>query len=212
MKTKQEKQDEWSKREKHLFRKLNEPIKIQNYLNRLEYDPVLETRSPRWVIKERKANCFEGALFAVTALRWLGHRPLVVDMKAVNDDDHVIAVFKRNNCWGAVAKSNFTTIRFREPIYRTIRELVMSYFDFFYNTLGQKTLRSYTLPVDLTQFDSRNWMTTDKDLRYIGDHLDRVKHIKIMAPGMVRFLQKIDKDLFRAGLLCSKKSGLYKPK
>jgi hypothetical protein len=205
-------QREWDSQELNLFRRLDEPIKIQNYLNSLEYDDRPGTRSPRWVLREKKANCFEGALFAAAALRQLGHKPVVVDMKARNDDDHDIAVFKQNGCWGAVAKSNFTTLRFREPVYRTVRELVMSYFDFFYNILGEKTMVSYSLPLSLTQFDRRSWMTADEDLGYIGDHLDRIKHFPVLTKAARRSLNRMDKDLLRAGLLGSKKSGLYKPK
>lgn len=164
------------------------------------------------MIKERKANCFEGAIFAAAALRQLGHKPLLVDIRSWNDDDHVIAVFKKHRCWGAVAKSNFTVLRFREPVYRSIRELVMSYFDVYFNAIGQKTMRSYSLPLDLSQFDNRSWMTTDEDLEYIGDKLDKIKHIRVMTPAMIRSLNLADKDLVKAGLLGAKKEGLFKPK
>ncbi|MGB8952569.1 MAG: hypothetical protein WCC06_07870 [Candidatus Aminicenantales bacterium] len=151
-------------------------------------------------------------LFAAAALRWLGHRPLVVDIRARNDDDHVIAVFMTNKRWGAIAKSNFTTLRFREPVYKSIRELIMSYFDFYYNTLGEKTLRSYSLPFDLRRFDDRHWMTTDEDLEYIGSHLNQIRHFKAITPRMARLLHKVDKDVSRAGLFGSNKFGLFRPK
>src|SRR4030042_2099827 len=145
----------WSKAELRLFGKLGSPIKIQRYLNRLAYDPDYGARSPRGVIKEKKAHCFEGAIFAAAALRQLGHRPLLIDIRSWNDDDHVLAVFKKRGYWGAVAKSNYTVLRFREPVYRSIRELVISYFDVYFNPFGQKTMRSYSLPLDLAQFDRR---------------------------------------------------------
>jgi hypothetical protein len=191
---------------------MDAPMKIQRYLNSLQYDPDYACRSPRFVIKEKKAHCFEGALFAAAALRMLGYPPLLIDLRAHNDDDHVIAVFKRGACWGSIAKSNFTTIRFREPVYNTIRELVMSYFDFYYNTLGEKTLREYTMPIDLSRFDKRKWMTTDEDLEFIGDHLNGRRHVRIMTPEQIDSLEMVDKDLIAAGLLGSRPEGLFKPK
>jgi len=202
----------WTKGELRVFGRLSSPIKIQLYLNRMAYDPDYGARSPRWIIKERKAHCFEGAIFAAAALRELGHRPSLVDIRSWNDDDHVIAVFKERELWGAVAKSNFTVIRFREPVYRSLRELVMSYFDVYFNALGDKTMRSYSLPLDLSQFDGRHWMTTDEDLEYIGDKLNIIKHIPVITRGMIRRLNRADKDLVKAGLLVAKPEGLYKPK
>ncbi len=151
----------WTAAEKALFRRLDAPLAIQGWLNSIRYDPDLGTRSPRWVIREGKANCFEGAIFAAAALRTLGHPPLLVDMRSHNDDDHVLAVFKQNGAWGCIAKSNFTVLRFREPVYRTIRELMMSFFDVYFNSIGEKTLRSFSAPFDLSRFDALSWMTTD---------------------------------------------------
>jgi hypothetical protein len=202
----------WTKRELAVFKKLGTPMKIQLYLNKLAYDPQPGTASPRWVMKERKANCFEGALFAAAALRRIGHPPLLVDMRAVNDDDHVLAVFRRNGAWGCVAKSNYTVLRFREPVYRSVRELMMSYFDVFFNPIGEKTLREYSVPFDLRRFDKDAWMTTDRDVSYIGDALDRARHYNVTTTRQIRGLQITDKDLVKAGLLGAKKAGLYKPK
>ena len=204
--------NEWTRQELRLFGRLSSPIGIQHYLNSLAYDSDYGARSPRWVIKERKAHCFEGALFAAAALRQLGHRPLLVDIRSWNDDDHVLAVFKERGHWGCVAKSNYTVLRFREPVYRSIRELVISYFDVYFNPIGQKTMRSYSLPLDLRQFDSRRWMTTDEDLEYIGDKLDEIKHFRVLTPAMLRALNLADKDLVKAGLLGAKLKGLFKPK
>jgi hypothetical protein len=149
---------------------------------------------------------------AAAALRYLGFKPLVVDMLAQNDDDHVIAVFRRNGCWGAVAKSNFTTLRYREPVYRTIRELVMSYFDFYFNTLGDKSLRSYSRPVNLSRFDKYEWMTTDADLEFIGDYLTTVTHYKVLTPAMIRSLAVADDVVMNASLNGALPEGLFKPK
>lgn len=202
----------WTKAELKFFSKMDTPVKIQRYLNALQYNADYVCRSPRFVIRQKKAHCFEGALFAAAALRMQGHPPLLVDLRAHNDDDHVIAIFKKGACWGAVAKSNFTTIRFREPVYHTVRELVMSYFDFYYNTLGEKTLREYTMPIDLARFDWRKWMTTDKDLEFIGDHLNARRHVRILTPEQIDALEPVDNDLIAAGLLGSRPEGLFKPK
>lgn len=203
---------DWTKSERRLIGRMDSPFKVQLYLNGLDYDAVPGTRSPRWVIHERKANCFEGALLAAAALGFHGRPSLVVDIRAVNDDDHVIAVFKTKGCWGAVAKSNFTTLRFREPVYRSVRELVMSYFDFFYNTLGQKSLREYSRPMSLRRFDRIEWLTTDEDISEIGDALDEAKHYRVLDPGQIKRLEPMDRDVFRAGMMMAKKEGLFKAK
>jgi hypothetical protein len=202
--------DTWTRAELRLFDRLRSPIHIQHYLNRLAYDPDYGARSPRWVIREKKAHCFEGAIFAAAALRHLGHRPRLVDIECWNDDDHVIAVFQERGHWGAVAKSNFTVIRFREPVYRSLRELVMSYFDVSFNSLRQKTMRSYSLPLDLSRFDERRWMTGDEDLEYIGDQLNATRHIPVLTRGMIRRLSLADRDLVKGGLLGANPKGLYK--
>ena len=202
----------WTGAEKAVLATLDAPIKIQQFLNRMAYDPVPGTASPRQVMRERKANCFEGALFASAALRHIGHPPLLVDICSHNDDDHVLAVFRRNGAWGCVAKSNFTVLRFREPVYRSIRELMMSYFDVYFNSIGEKTLRAYSVPFDLTRFDKDDWMTTEEDVSYIGDALDQARHYKVMTPAMVRDLQLTDPDLVKAGLIGANTAGLFKPK
>jgi hypothetical protein len=89
--------------------------------------------SPRRVLRERTAHCLEGAVFAAAALRVLGFPPLLLDLEAVQDTDHVVAVFRSRGHWGAIAKSNFSGLRYREPVYRSVRELIMSYFDGYIN-------------------------------------------------------------------------------
>ncbi|TNF40384.1 MAG: hypothetical protein EP313_04590, partial [Bacteroidetes bacterium] len=151
-----------------LMKPLDSAIKIQEFLDSIPYNTTKRTLSPLLVMKERMAHCMDGGLFAAAALRRLGYPPLIVDLTAENDDDHIIAVFREGGCWGAVAKSNTTVLRFREPVYRTLRELAMSYFDMYYNLNGQKSLRSYSRTIDLSRFDDRNWETTEEDLEYIG--------------------------------------------
>ncbi|MBI5729517.1 MAG: hypothetical protein HY963_00105, partial [Ignavibacteriales bacterium] len=140
------------------------------------------------------------------------HKPLIVDLVAENDDDHVIAIYKRNNCFGAVAKSNTTVLRFREPVYRSLRELIMSYFDFYFNTIGEKSLRSYSNPVNLSRFDKYDWMTTDDDLEFIGDYLYTIKHKKIVSTKSLRSLNTADDDLINLCFSGSIEDGLFKPK
>lgn len=196
----------------NFFKRFKTPFDIQLFLNSVTYNSNYITNSPRMVMHEKKANCFEGALFAAAVLRMLGHKPLIVDLMAYNDDDHVIALFKQNNLYGAVAKSNTTTLRFREPVYRSVRELVMSYFDFYFNTLGDKSLRSYSNPVNLTKFDKYNWMTTDEDLEFIGDYLFTIKHHKILNSNSIRLLSPADKEVLDICFIGSVPEGLFKPK
>jgi hypothetical protein len=202
----------WTIEEKEFLKGFNDPWSIQVFLNSIDYNPGYECRSPRWVIRKRSAHCFEGALFAAAVLDYLGYKPLIVDMKAFNDDDHVIAVFREDGYWGAVAKSNFTSLRFREPVYRSLRELIMSYFDFFFNINGEKSLRSYSLPFDLTSYNKRNWATTDEDLEYIGDKVESLYHFPVVSENMIKKLSIASDSMLRAGLLGSKPEGLFIPK
>ena len=192
-----------------LFKK---PHDIQLFLNSLRYNPDKGTNSPGKVYRMQKANCFEGALFAAAALRVLGYKPLIVDIMSVNDDDHIIALFKHNNCYGAVAKSNTTTLRFREPVYHSLKELILSYFEFYFNTLGEKTMRSYSNPVDLSRFDKLNWMDTEDNLDYIGDYLCTVKHHKILDRKSILYLSQADGELINLCFAGSVPEGLYTPR
>ena len=201
----------WNKEELKFLKEMDEPIKIQSFLNSINYNPDPVCRSPRWVIKKYSAHCFEGALFAAACLQNIGFKPLLVDLKAFNDDDHVIAVYKQDKYWGAIAKSNFTTLRFREPVYRSIRELAMSFYDFYFNVLGDLSLRSYSLPLDLTKFNKREWTTTDDDLEFIGDYLEKLRHFPVIPNSIIPKLNKVDSKLLEASLLGANEAGLYIP-
>src|SRR5512139_189730 len=151
-----------TKSERRVLAELTTPMKIQVFLDKLPYSVETGYRCPLRVLREHMAHCFDGALFAAAALRRLGNPPLILNMIANDqDDDHILALYKRDGYWGAIAKSNFAGLRFREPVYRTLRELVMSYFEQFYNVERKKTLRSYTVPLHLKSFDKLNWMTSD---------------------------------------------------
>jgi hypothetical protein len=202
---------EWTKEEIDFLKTLSDPDRIQSFLDNIEYNPNYECRSPRWVIRKRSAHCFEGALFSAAALSFIGFKPLIVDMKSFNDDDHVIAVYKIDKHWGSVAKSNFTSLRSREPVYRSLRELIMSYFDFYFNSNGDKSLRSYSLPLDLNIYNSRHWATTDEDLEYIGDKLESIIHFPVIDKKMIENLKRASETMIKAGLLGSNPEGLFKP-
>lgn len=202
---------DWTKEEEEFLKTMSDPDKIQGFLDSIDYNPVYECRSPRWVIRKRSAHCFEGALFAAAAMQFNGYKPLIVDLKAFNDDDHVITVFREDGYWGAVAKSNFTSLRFREPVYRSLRELVMSYFDFYFNLDSDKSLRSYSVPLDLTIFNQRHWNTTDEDLEYIGNKLEKIRHYPVINNKMISNLKKASDIMLKAGMLGSNAAGLFKP-
>jgi hypothetical protein len=202
----------WTEDEQKFLNGFKNPYDIQGFLDSIDYNPNYECRSPRWVIRKRSAHCFEGALFSAAVLEAIGYKPLIVDMKAWNDDDHVIAVFRENEHWGAVAKSNFTTLRYREPVYRSVRELVMSYFDFYFNLNGDKSLRSYSKPLDLTIYNSRQWKTTDEDLEFIGDKLESMYHYPVANEKMLSNLKRASDLMLQAGMLGSNEEGLFNPK
>src|SRR5581483_2654837 len=173
------------KRELQLFRKLSSPEKIQKYLDDLPYNKEKNGEtcySPRLVIRHHTAHCFEGALFAAAALRVNGKPALILDLEAVRDDDHVVAVYRSNGHWGAIGKSNYAGLRFRSPVYRTLRELALSYFEHYYNLAGEKTLRAYSRPVNLARFDAINWMVSEEPLWAIPEYLMDISHIAIFRP------------------------------
>jgi hypothetical protein len=201
----------WTNTELKLFSKLDQVVKIQAFLDEVPYscDPIY--RSPRSVIRDRKAHCMDGALFAAAALRRLGYPPLIVNLYAVRDDDHMLAIFKRDGFFGAIAKSNFTGLRFREPLFRSLRELVLSYFEDYFNLDGEKSLRAYSAPLNLQSLDRLQWMTSDKLLNRIPGHTDRAPRRRVVTPKMVRNLLPVDARRYKAALLGSKRAGLYKP-
>jgi hypothetical protein len=127
--------------------------------------------------------------------------PLVFDVEADHDTDHVIAIFKEREHWGAVAKSNYAGLEYREPVYRTLRELALSYFPFYFNLRRERTLRRYSRPVDLGRFDDRGWMTDPKDVWYIPEHLLEVRHYPLFPPAIATRLNRVEGRLWKAGLV-----------
>jgi hypothetical protein len=184
--------------------RLTTPAKIQRFLdNDIGYnqEPHGATcYSPSMVLRERVAHCMEGALLAALALRNLGYPPLLVDLEAVRDSDHVLAVYRVDGRWGALAKSDYAGLRSREPVYATIRELALSYFEHYYNDAGEKTLRAYSRPVNLARFDrSIEWMTTLDEVWEIPGHLCEIPHTRILTQPMERRLARMDQRLYQAG-------------
>ena len=192
-----------TRKELSILRRLHTPEKVQRYLDEeIAYNKEKDgetCRSPRRVLRDMTGHCFEGALLAAAALRVNGHPPLVVDLEAVQDDDHILAVFKLRGGWGAIGKSNYSGLRYREPVYRSIRELVMTYFEHYYNLGKEKSLRRYSRPLDLKRFDFLGWMTTEEDLWTLNNYLLTIKHYSILTPSMERNLCRVDRRLFEAG-------------
>jgi len=193
----------FSAAERTVFRRLNTPEKIQRFLDDLAYNKEPDgpsCRSPRRVLRDRTAHCMEGAMLGAAAFRMLGGPALLLDLEAVRDDDHVLAIFQRRGWWGAVAKSNYSGLRYREPVYRSLRELVMSYFEHYYNLQQEKTLRAYSRPVNLKRFDGIDWMTAEEDPWAVPEYLCVIPHTPIFAKGVPK-LGRVDDRLFAAGLV-----------
>lgn len=183
------------------LRSLRTPVHIQRFLDDMPYHHANTAWSPRLVLKHRTAHCLEGALFAAAALRVNGFHPLVMDLEAVRDDDHVLALYRVNGCWGAIAKSNYTGLRFREPVYRTIRELALSYFENYYNLRGERTLRGFSRPMNLKRFDKFKWMTTEEPLWCVAELMCTLPHVDLVTDKQARMFSRLDKRSFAAGLV-----------
>ena len=184
--------DNFTPNEVRTLRRLKTPAGVQRFLDDLPYHLADTAWSPRMVLRNGTAHCLEGAIFAAAALRVLGFPPLLWDLEADQDTDHVLAIFKVRGFWGAVAKSNFTGCRYREPVYRTLRELAMSYFNIYFNLRGERTLRRYSRPVDLSRFEHRNWMTSEESVWFIPEHLCQISHAPLLTPNQARRLTRVD--------------------
>ncbi len=182
------------------LRALKTPVQIQKFLDALPYQYANTAWSPQRALRERKGHCLEGALLAAAALRVNGRPALLMDLEAVHDDDHVLAVYREGNLWGSIAKSNFAGLRFRAPIYRTLRELALSYFEHYYNLRGERTLRSYSQPVNLARLDSRGWMTSEEDVWCVPELLIAARHYPLFPHKVARALPRLDRRSFEAGM------------
>lgn len=197
-------------REKKIVDRLRTPREIQDFLDQLEYNCSDEYCCPLRVMRQRVGHCFDGALFAAAVLKRMGRPARIVDMLPNGrDDDHILTIYRLHGHWGAIAKSNFPGLRFREPVYRTLRELVMSYFENYFNSAGEKTLAGYTRPLDLAWYDRVPWTVQDQPLDQIAEHLDRLPRYRILTPKMARALSPVDRLAFESGTLGTNKAGLY---
>lgn len=180
------------------LKRLSTPGKIQDFLDKLpiNHEKYRETcMSPGMVLKKKKAHCLEGALLAAAALWVHGEKPLLMNLKvARGDDDHAVALYRVNGYWGALSKTNHAVLRFRDPVYRTPRELAMSYFHEYFLATGRKTLQAYSKPFNLAQF-GREWLTSKDDLWDIADALRDSPHIKIVPKGIkIRGASPIERE------------------
>ena len=182
------------------LRALKTPARIQKFIDGLQYQYADTAWSPQRVLRERKGHCMEGALLAAAALRLNGHPPLLMDLEGVRDDDHVVALYRERGLWGGIAKSNFAGLRFRAPIYRTLRELALSYFEHYYNLRGERTLRSYSRAVNLERLESKHWMTAEEDVWCVAELLIAARHYALFPEKVARALPRLDRRSFEAGM------------
>ena len=176
--------------------RLDRPEKIQAFLDDLpqNFEPDGDTvLSVREVLRQRRAHCIEGAMVAAAALWIRGERPLLLDLEAVQDYDHVVAVFRRNGRWGAISKTNHVPLRYRDPVYRSLRELAMSYFHEYANRRGQKTLRKYSRALDLRSIASKVWVTNGANCWEIAERLNEIRHYPLLAKRHERALRTRDR-------------------
>lgn len=184
--------------ERRVFERLNAPQKIQDYLDRMPANvlgPKEHTMlSPRRVIEAHKAHCMEGAMFAAAALAYHGHKPLLMDLETAEDDyDHVVALFRQRGRWGAISKTNYPVLRWRDPVYASPRELAMSYFHEYFLDNGTKTLMRYSSPFDLTKFDPAAWVVAANNVDWLADKLSAAPHSPIAPAAAMRKLRKASK-------------------
>ena len=184
------------------FRNLSSPANIQAFLDSIPYIAEELDRSPLRVMTDGQAHCLDGGIFAALALSRLGHRPFILDLLPVPgmDDDHVLALFQKNRNWGCIAKSNYAFLRFREPVYRSLRELAMTYFESYTNTEKQKTLRGYTRPLDLSLF-APDWMWSEDGIAEIAKRLYSRKPILLVSPEDANCLTLSDERFYQANTI-----------
>ncbi len=192
---------------------IKSPVDIQAYLDDTPYSTDSFDRSPLRVLQDRVAHCLDGGLFAASALRRLGYPPLLVDIFPIphSDDDHILAIYKRNGAYGCLAKSNFPGLRSRQPVYRSLRELVMSYFELFFNLDGTRSLRSYTAPLDLRRYDQYEWTWRDEAGPMIEARFARMHQYQLLTPAMEAELPLMDAFSYKVFTIGVNPAGLFKP-
>ncbi len=199
----------WTLSEKKLFTKLSSPQKIQTFLENTPYNPDYFIKSPRFVIQEKSAHCFEGALLAAAVLEYYGEKPLLLHFKAFNDDHHLITLFKEGNKWGAISKTNTTMLGFRSALFPNIESLAASYFDFYFNTKREKSLLGYAAPINLNRYERWDWRHTENDLTQMGLQLLTLKHKWLATKSELKQMDKVSRRLSEACFYKADKSGLF---
>jgi len=205
----------WTKAEKAFFQKLKTPQDIQRWLDKVPYDPIDGVRSVRKTIRTKKAHCFGGALLAAYALHKAGFGPpRIMLMWAENDDSHIVAVYKVGKYWGCLAKSNWTLTRSRDPVYRSLRELMMSYFDLYFNTKGEKSFTGYSRPINPYGFKvGDKWLFSEEDVEELDEDDIYEPRIPVRPPGMrKKYFMTASRALIRGGTYGANPKGLCKPK
>jgi hypothetical protein len=196
--------DAFSAPEFRALKKLRTPRKIQDFLDTLPINKELRgdtCTSPLVTLRRNKAHCMEGALVAALALWMHGHRPLILDLKTTRDDvDHLVALFRLHGHWGGITKTNHAVLRYREPIYRDVRELAVSYFHEYFKDTGKKTLRAFSDPFDLSKWKG-DWITAEHDLWDLQDAIDRSPHHAILDRRQIAGLRRADAIEIRAGTI-----------
>lgn len=179
--------------ERRIFARLNDPRKIQDYLDALpvNFEMSGETNlSPRRMLRAGTAHCFEGALFAAAALAYHGKKPLLMDFRTLPaDEDHVVALFRENGSWGAISKTNHAVLRYRDAVYKSPRELAMSYFHEYFLWSGKKSLVAYSAPFDLSRFAPARWIAAEDDLDWLVEKLDDSRHFPAVPKKNLRRLR-----------------------
>ena len=191
-----------TKAEFAVLRRLDSPQKIQQFLFglRQNFEPGGDTcHSVRKVLRTRRAHCIEGAMLAAAALWVHGEPPLLLDMRAVRDFDHVVALFRRRGRWGAISKTNGIGLRWRDPVYRTVRELAMSYFHEYCNRRDHKTLREFSLPFDLRRADPKLWSSGEKNAWEVPETLDSLRHFPLINGHHLKAVARRDPFERKAG-------------
>jgi hypothetical protein len=202
---------QWSPEEEAILNGFKTTADVQDWLDTTAYSTEPIYRGPRSVMRDRRAHCFDGAVFAAAALERLGFPPLLVDLQAVRDDDHVLAVFRVDGHWGAVAKSNFVGLRYRDPIFRSLRELGLSYFEGYYNLDYERSLRAVSRPLDLRRFDGLSWRVDDRAMEEIAAALNRIRHTPLMSASMPERLRRVDERTYRGNMYGTDMAGVVTP-
>lgn len=185
-----------SPRERAVFKKLSTPVRIQNYLEALPQNFSKKSgetcRSPRRILRDKRAYCLEGAIFAAAALAYHGRQPLLMDLQTIEtDEDHVVALFKEGDLWGAISKTNNPVLRWRDPVYKSVRELAMSYFhEYFLYKDGRKTLRAYSRPFNLSRYTPKHWVVAEESLDWLAEEMDASPHLPVVPKKMIPKLRR----------------------